>query len=169
VKALVFIAAASLAIGLMSPRISPAQTTDSARVLRSTMAGVFTVEQATRGESTFASVCLSCHTVEEQQGAAFTKKWVGFPLWDLYDYVATSMPQSDPGTLSPKEYAQVIAYLLKINGMPAGKDEIASDTAALKWIKVDTTKIDTTKIDTLTARYGKGAGPPFIGRPSRRR
>ena len=110
------------------------------------MAGVYTAEQATRGESTYASICLSCHSVAEQTGSAFAKKWVGYPLWDLYDYLSTSMPQSDPGTLTPKEYAQVVAYLLKINGMPAGKDSILSDTTSLKSIKVDTTRIDTLKL-----------------------
>jgi hypothetical protein len=156
-------AAVALLGGLAGPSVSPAQSTDSTRVMRSTMLGVFTAEQATRGESTFASVCLSCHTIEEQTGAAFSKKWVGFPLWDLYDYVATSMPQSDPGTLSPGEYAQVVAYLLKINGMPAGKEEIVSDTVALKSIKVDTVKVDTLRNAARFPGMTKGGLPRTPG------
>ena len=107
------------------------------------MEGVYTPEQATRGQDTYNSVCLSCHTIPEVTGKAFSSKWVGYPLWDLYDYLSVNMPQSDPGTLTPKEYAQVVAYLLRINGMPAGKEDVPSDTLALKRIKVDTIPVDT--------------------------
>ena len=110
---------------------------------KTTMQGAYTAEQATRGQDIYNSICLSCHTLAEQTGTGFTKKWVGYPLWDLFDYLSVNMPQSDPGTLTPKEYADVIAYLLKLNSMPAGKDEVPVDTASLKAIKVDTTRVDT--------------------------
>jgi mono/diheme cytochrome c family protein len=129
-----------------------AQTGDTAKTVvpRTTMSGVYTVEQAARGADTYGSVCLSCHTLAEVTGVGFTKKWVGTPLWDLYDYISVNMPQSDPGILTAKEYTQVVAYLLKLNSMPAGKEELVSDTLALKAIKVDTLPVDTVKkVDTL--------------------
>jgi mono/diheme cytochrome c family protein len=107
------------------------------------MSGVYTAEQAARGMETYNSICLSCHSLAEQSGTNFSKKWVGFPLWDLFDYLSVNMPQSDPGTLTPKEYAQVVAYMLKFNGMPAGKEEVPTDTVSLKKIKVDTLPVDT--------------------------
>jgi mono/diheme cytochrome c family protein len=129
-----------------------AQTADSTPRIRSTMTGVYSAEQATRGVDTYSSVCASCHTIEEQTGLNFSKKWVGFPLFDLYSYLLDTMPQDDPGSLTPQEYAQVVAYILKLNGMPEGKEELPPDTLTLRRIKVDTVKVDTVKVDTTRAR-----------------
>jgi mono/diheme cytochrome c family protein len=125
--------------------------------MRSSMRGVYTAEQATRGTDTYASICASCHTISEMTGTNFSKKWVGFPLWDLYSYLAETMPQSDPGSLSPREYAQVVAYILNLNGQPAGKVELPADTAALKGIKVDTIPVP---LDTARKLM-----PPSLLRP----
>jgi hypothetical protein len=50
--------------------------------------------------------------------------------------MSTQMPKEQPGTLEPEQYADVIAYLLKINGAPAGKKELPPDEKALKWIRI---------------------------------
>ena len=47
------------------------------------------------------------------------------------------MPKSDPGSLTPAEYAQAIAYLLKINDVPAGDHELPPDGEVLKKIRVE--------------------------------
>jgi hypothetical protein len=39
--------------------------------------------------------------------------------------------------LSPKEAADILAYILKLNGLPAGKEELAIDKAALAKIKIE--------------------------------
>jgi mono/diheme cytochrome c family protein len=105
---------------------------------RSTMSGVYTEAQATRGLETFAAQCQSCHTPDEHTGASFLSTWLGKPLSELFVYVATSMPKSDPGILSQKEYAQLIALVLKANKMPAGETELPEDSTALRNIKFDT-------------------------------
>jgi hypothetical protein len=38
----------------------------------------------------------------------------------LYDYLDRAMPQFAPGTLKPEGNAELIACLLKANGLPAG-------------------------------------------------
>jgi hypothetical protein len=48
------------------------------------------------------------------------------------------MPKIDPGSLQPNEYAQVLAYMLKLNGLPAGQKELPADVAVLKSIRIDT-------------------------------
>jgi hypothetical protein len=53
-------------------------------------------------------------------------------VFDLYDLISNTMPMNDPGTLSSQEYIDVIAYILKLNGVPAGKAELRPDAAALK-------------------------------------
>jgi hypothetical protein len=48
------------------------------------------------------------------------------------------MPKNDPGSLSPPESAQVMAYLLKMNDIPAGKSELQPDPAMLRRIRIET-------------------------------
>lgn len=111
-----------------------AQTTDS---LRSTRAGVYSVGQATKGGTLYALNCVSCHTPASHAGPTFAAKWDGRPLAELFEYVRSAMPKSDPGSLTQREYIQVLAYLLKMNGMPAGPEELPTDSLALKNIRLD--------------------------------
>jgi S-disulfanyl-L-cysteine oxidoreductase SoxD len=104
--------------------------------MKSTAEGVFTAEQATRGQDTYAAVCLGCHTLSSHIGGQFAADWEARPLWDLFSYIRETMPKGDPGTLSIKEYADVLAYILKLNELPAGKDEMPADSAGLKKIKL---------------------------------
>lgn len=106
---------------------------------RSTMAGVYTADQATKGREVFNSNCLGCHTTASHQGTAFQIKWFGRPLFDLYDYVSQAMPKAAPGTLTEDEYVWVTAYILRLNGMPAGRIELNPEPAWLKAVRVDST------------------------------
>ncbi|HSL71728.1 MAG TPA: cytochrome c [Longimicrobiales bacterium] len=127
------------ALGLVSfASLCPAQETPDNR---STMNGVYTSAQAARGQDTYANACLGCHTPASHTGPAFLKSWVGRPLLELFGYLSAEMPKSEPGSLSPQDYAQVIAYLLKLNGVPDGPDELPADTAVLKTIRFDTTAL----------------------------
>jgi hypothetical protein len=47
------------------------------------------------------------------------------------------MPKSDPGSLTPAEYAQSVAYLLKINDVPAGEHELSPEGEGLKKIRIE--------------------------------
>jgi mono/diheme cytochrome c family protein len=107
---------------------------------RTTMAGVYTEAQAAKGEQTFASICTGCHTTASHTGPAFMNSWRGYPLSDLFEYLSTSMPKSDPGSLTPAQYVQVMAYILKLNGMPPGETELPAKADALKSIRIDTSK-----------------------------
>jgi cytochrome c len=103
----------------------------------STLTGVYTLEQANRGKNVYFGVCKSCHSVESHTGATFAKFWKGKQLSDLYDYVATRMPKSDPGSLAPEDAADVVAYLLRMNAMPVGKDEMYPDVDSLKKFRIE--------------------------------
>lgn len=102
----------------------------------STEDGVYTREQALRGADVYAGNCKSCHTPESHTGAMFTSKWNGKPLLELYRYVRTAMPKNDPGTLSAEEYADVVAYMLRMNRLPVGDADLQADTTALKGIRI---------------------------------
>ena len=101
-----------------------------------TASGVYTAAQATRGEQTYMNVCVSCHPVGTYAAQAFRDKWNGAPLSKLFDFVAESMPKSEPGSLDTQDYVHVIAYILKINGAPPGKTPLPADSAALEKIRL---------------------------------
>ena len=102
----------------------------------STSSGVYTSGQASRGEQTYMSICVSCQPKGSYTAPAFRDKWNGALLSDLYGFISTSMPKMEPGSLEPEEYAQVLAYLLKINGAPTGKGELPADAKALRRIRI---------------------------------
>ena len=105
--------------------------------MKSTQLGVYTDAQAKRGQQTYAGACMSCHTPTSHQGLTFTQNWDQHPLYDLYSYVSTQMPQDNPGSLAPGDAADVVAFLLKLYAMPAGTTELAPDTVAMKKILID--------------------------------
>ena len=104
---------------------------------RTTRAGVYSDGQAVRGKEIYLLSCVSCHTPASHAGAIFAAKWNGKPLWELFRYVSEAMPKSEPGSLTERQYTLVLAYLLKMNGMPAGSEELAPDSLALKKIRID--------------------------------
>lgn len=117
----------------------PAQTAD-ATGMRSTISGVFTREQANRGRDVYAGMCQSCHAASSHTGEIFAGFWAGKTVGDLFAYIAEKMPKNEPGSLSREEYADVVAHLLRLNGMPAGYDELPTDSIALQHIRIELRK-----------------------------
>ena len=125
------------AVTLLAPRTSDAQA------LRSTTQGVYTPAQAIKGKSVFNGACLGCHTTASHMGPAFELRWFGRPLSELYGYLSNLMPKSAPGTLTEDEYVWVTAYILKLNGMPAGKVELNAEPNWLKAVRINATPSST--------------------------
>src|SRR3954467_2246535 len=105
---------------------------------KSTLAGVYSAEQATRGQDLYAGMCKSCHTTASHTGVAFQKSWDGRSLSDLFGYISTKMPKNEPGSLASEEYVDLLAYLLKLNQMPSGAVELPPDTTILGAIRIET-------------------------------
>ena len=109
--------------------------------------GVYTQEQATRGAAAFAKSCASCHGddlagIDEApalQGGQFVGDFSGLTLGDLFDRTRTTMPQNAPQSLTPETYADILAYLLKANGFPAGAKPLDHRSAFLKSIAFQAT------------------------------
>ena len=110
---------------------------DAQTAPNTTLAGIYTTAQADRGEETYMGICVACHPTGTYSTDAFKATWVGRPLADLFSLIATTMPKSDPASLSPEEYSQVVAYILKINNVPAGKTDLPPDADKLKAIKIE--------------------------------
>jgi mono/diheme cytochrome c family protein len=130
-------ALALAAVGVWS--ITPMSSLEAQTAPRTTKAGVYTADQAVKGREVFNSNCLGCHTTATHQGPAFTNKWFGRALFDLYDYVSQAMPKAAPGSLTEDEYVWVTAYILRLNGMPPGRTELSPEPAWLKSVRVDST------------------------------
>ena len=120
----------------------------------STLAGVYTKAQATRGRYVYLGACKNCHDASTHAGSVFAQWWKGKQLSELYQYVLERMPKNDPGTLAEEDVADVIAYLLQLNQMPVGKNEIYPSVDSLKKFRIDLKS----KGGTSTAKGG-GAEP----------
>lgn len=103
----------------------------------SVLEGVFTSAQAFRGQVQFERACMACHTVAEHTGRKFGAKWTGTTLNELFELISTTMPEVEPGSLKPEQYASIVAFFLKESGYPEGQRELPSEVAALKTIRVE--------------------------------
>jgi hypothetical protein len=86
--------------------------------------GVYTAAQATRGERTAYLNCFSCHAPADWTTSRFLDPSSDQKLGDLFQTISRSMPMDSPGKLSPEEYADVVAYMLRLQGAPAGESEL---------------------------------------------
>ena len=128
---------ARVAIALIALAAEHAAAQNGTGAQRTTRSGVYTDAQAARGNETYLMQCKSCHTPASHTGVVFANSWHGKPLSALYTYVVERMPKNEPGSLQPHEYADVLAYLLKLNDMPSGNDELPADSVALRRIRIE--------------------------------
>jgi quinoprotein glucose dehydrogenase len=112
----------------------------------STLAGVYTADQAKRGQVLYAENCASCHgdtlagndPIPSLSGADFLSKWK--TVGDLFDKTSTSMPAMAPGSLTGVQVSEVLAYMLSVNKYPAGSAELPGKLEPLMEIKIEPVK-----------------------------
>src|SRR3954452_11774850 len=99
----------------------------------------FTAEQAASGKTAYNNTCAVCH------GSSLTNGTYGVPLAGeyfktryfhrsvraLYDRARTTMPPSRPGLLPAGTYADILAYILQVNGLKAGNTPLTATTGDL--------------------------------------
>ena len=103
----------------------------------STRDGVYTAEQALAGAELYSRTCAICHGVDIRGGEAgpallgkvFWDKWAGQPLSELFELTRTTMPATNPDGFSGRQYADLLAFILQQNGLPA-QDSVLADNAA---------------------------------------
>ncbi|MBE40281.1 MAG: hypothetical protein CL480_02930 [Acidobacteria bacterium] len=110
-------------------------STHTPPVIRSVVDGVFTNRQAARGQRSFERICEACHRTREFRGSAFQQEWAGRPLGDLLQLLVSTMPPNDPGFLELSEYRDIVSYMLRQNGYPAGETELPADASILMNIR----------------------------------
>jgi mono/diheme cytochrome c family protein len=106
---------------------------------RNISAGVYTAEQATRGQTVYTARCADCHapnltgrTGPPLIGDDFLWNWATQPLSELANKVAKTMPKNTDQRLTAQQAADVLAYILQAGKYPSGSTELTLDEAALK-------------------------------------
>lgn len=112
---------------------------------RSVKDGVYTREQAARGQKDYDVFCASCHAADlsgtnsGDSGAPplrGEKFMAGSDANALFTLIRTNMPREAPAGLSDRQYLDVMAYLFQQNGFPAGSDELTASVERLRSIKI---------------------------------
>ncbi len=94
----------------------------------------FTAAQAAAGKVAYASNCAVCHGNNLTNGSYgtplggeyFKSHWAGKSLKAFYDKAQKTMPPSSPGSLTGESYANIVAYILGMNGAKAGGSAMAT-------------------------------------------
>lgn len=120
----------AIAVGLLGAVVARAQTPDV--LTRSVREGVYSAAQAERGANVYQEKCVSCHAAR-MWGA----DWPGKSLWSLYDTISNYMPADEPGALTPQQYRDLVAYILRTNKLPSGPGELPASTEDMKVIRLD--------------------------------
>jgi mono/diheme cytochrome c family protein len=112
--------------------------------------GVFTAEQARRGQIAYTGPCDRCHGLKLDgapddpdmlpappvAGPKFLRNWNGRTLAALFEYTRATMPANNPGYLSDAEVADIVAYMLSASGLPAGDETLRPDLEVLASIAI---------------------------------
>src|SRR6266704_2832512 len=152
---LVLVLAASVIAFCSSARakltVPSQQAAASTEPTQSVWDGVYTEEQANRGEMLYARRCARCHAADLTGGeiapalnnAEFKSNWSDLSVDDLFERIKVSMPQDNPGSLSRQQTADILAFVLSKGGFPGGKTELAREAEVLKAIRFEANKPET--------------------------
>jgi len=136
----------AIAYGLIG--LCAARSQEPPQAPRSVWDGVYTEEQANRGEGVYRKECAACHgdqlsggeSAPPLSGGAFLSNWNGLTVGDLFDRIRKTMPQTNPGRLTRQQDADILAYVLSINKFPSGKTELYRQSEMLKEIRFEAEK-----------------------------
>jgi mono/diheme cytochrome c family protein len=102
--------------------------------------GVYNEEQAKRGRATYDAKCGACHDGgtmgPELWGDPFLTGWENKPVGAFFTRVQTTMPEDAPGSLTEDEVLDLVAYVIQMNGFPAGEKPLqAGALAVTTWVR----------------------------------
>jgi S-disulfanyl-L-cysteine oxidoreductase SoxD len=146
-------AAASISVLAIAAFVCALRAQEPPSSERSVWDGVYTEEQAKRGEALYEKQCSTCHgdklagreSAPPLTGGAFMANWNGLTLGDLFERIRRTMPQDAPGKLSRQQNADVLAYMLSFNKFPVGKTELYRQAEMLKEIRFEAAKPEAKK------------------------
>jgi mono/diheme cytochrome c family protein len=155
---------------------SGAAHSQSSRSASGAARAYYTTNQAERGRALYLQNCSKCH-LETLKGncatemATFPKSYVCagdgsappltgesfleryYSVADLYSRTKWSMPKDNANGLDAGDNLKIVAYMLQVNGLPAGQRDLKADPEAMKAMVLS------------SARPGKNAGLPSASDP----
>ncbi len=104
--------------------------------------GVYTTDQASRGEQVYNQSCAACHQQDllgdavtpALVGESFFERWADSTVDDMLRTMRRSMPMEAPDSLGTRAYVEIISYVLAANGGPTGAAELPEEQARLQQI-----------------------------------
>jgi mono/diheme cytochrome c family protein len=124
---------------IVSAPVAPEMGADRILVAQAEVKVSYSDAQATRGKKKYEADCAECHGDDLKggllggpvlRGPTFDDKYAnGAPAGMLFDVMMGTMPPSSPGRYSPTIYADLMAYILKVNGYSTGMDLPANSDA----------------------------------------
>lgn len=93
-----------------------------------TGAGVYTKSQAKSGKALYEQHCQMCH--DNKYFRPVLKRWHGQSVAVLFDVMASSMPENNPGGLMDDEYLDIMAYIFSRSRYPDADAELTRDRLA---------------------------------------
>jgi mono/diheme cytochrome c family protein len=137
-----FVVLVLVAIGLAEAGTAVHAAQDGGRA-RTVWDGIYTAEQAQRGQALFDTRCGHCHADDlgggegpALVGDGFMRNWFERTVQSLLTHILTTMPSDEPGSLSGDEGAALIGFVLSANGVPAGSDLLEPDPNVLASILI---------------------------------
>ena len=120
----------------------------AAKPARTVWDGVYTDEQATRGQTQYLRACASCHAPDLRGGStapslveeSFAFQWADTTVGELFERIRMLMPSDRPNSLSSQAYRDVVAFILQANKFPVGEKELDAEVEGLRQILIPATK-----------------------------
>ncbi len=134
-----FILCCTIAVSFALPpqAVADAQDSTVAATTVSVLTGVYTDDQAKKGESAYGKFCVACHEATEHAGEVFEEAWFGRPVFEYFIKIRTTMPDDEPGKLNDQQYTDIVAYMLKLTGYPSGATTLPSDPEKMRSILIE--------------------------------
>jgi mono/diheme cytochrome c family protein len=113
--------------------VTPAIAIDAPRT---TAVGVYTEDQARNGERAYHASCAVCHGLDLRRVDAeapdlvdgpFRYAWNGKALSERFEKLRDTMPKGNPGSLNEAAYLDLVAYLMRANGVPVGTEPLTKE------------------------------------------
>ncbi len=120
---------------LLGCLLATAAVATRADIETSTGDGVYTAEQAGRGEQQYETFCAHCHATSYFQGT-FLSPWHGQSVATLNELIMLKMPEDRPGAMSEQDYTELMAYILALNGYPAGAHALDAPGNAMRQVRI---------------------------------
>jgi len=101
--------------------------------------GMYTDEQAARGEMLYQEWCASCHAPDLSggdlapglAGGEFVWNWSGLTVGQLFERLRISMPQENPSSVTRAQKVDILAFMLRANEFPVGEQELVGRSEIL--------------------------------------